>query len=193
MIIGCDRSVIFDMNESLYKKTEQFVIDSFIVADKPTDVIHAQRTAYWVGQLKNDPDEALLMAAVAHDIERAFYGDWKKGSSDVDALRKHQDLSARTIGTFLKKEGASDAVIERVKHLVEHHEEGGDDDQNVLCDADCLAYFEEKALRHANEAKQQGRSIEMKERLHYVFDRVTSPKAREIARQFYDKAMDALS
>ncbi|EKD23580.1 MAG: hypothetical protein ACD_81C00217G0009 [uncultured bacterium] len=176
----------------LYKKVEQFVVDAFTKAEKSTDVFHAQRTAYWITQLKPDADEALQIAGFAHDIERAFYGDWKKGSSDADALRKHQDMSAAEITKFLRAEHASEELIDRVSYLVAHHEEGGDVDQTVLCDADCLAYFEEKAVRNAKEKKQQGKNAEMIKKIDYVFSRIASSKAREIARPFYDEAMHIL-
>ena len=125
----------------IYNKAERFVIDTLQKIDNQNDIIHAQRTVHWVKQLKPDADEALLVSAVAHDIERAIYGDWKKGSDDPEALRKHQDLSATEIEKFLRSENIKEEFIARVKHLVAHHEEGGDDDQNVLCDADCLSFF----------------------------------------------------
>ena len=65
--------------------------------------------------------------------------------------------------------------------LISQHEEGGNDDQSVLCDADCLAYFEDKALRLAKKYKEQGKSDEIKKKLNYVFNRITSPKAKQIA------------
>lgn len=180
------------MQTSLYQAVEQFVVDAFTKAEKPTDVFHAQRTAYWITQLQPDADEALLIAGCAHDIERAIHGDWKKGTSDPAALRKHQDLSATIIESFLRTEHADPGVIARVVHLVAHHEEGGDADQNILCDADCLAYFEEKALRNAKKAKQEGKAVEWETKLTYYFGRITSAKARAIAQPWYDEAMALL-
>jgi hypothetical protein len=181
------------MASTLYKKTEQFVVNAFTKADKPTDVIHARRTAYWIKKLKPKADEALLIAGLTHDIERAFYGDWKKGSDNPRLLKKHQNLSATEIEKFLEKEGAEKNIIKRVKILVSHHEEGGDEDQNILCDADCLAYFEEKALRNAKKYKKEGRPQEMKKKLDYVCSRIHSLKAKKIVNKRYNKAMDELN
>ncbi len=177
----------------MYDKVERFVIDSFEKVDKPTDAYHAKRTAYWIQKLKPDADEALLIAGVAHDIERAFHGDWKKGSDDPEMLRKHQDLSVAAIEKFLLKEKAGEELIERVKHLVAHHEEGGDEDQNILCDADCLAYFEEKALRHAKEARKKGTEEKMRKKLEYVYSRITLGKAKQIAKKWYDEAISYIN
>lgn len=181
--------VVFE-DMDLYNKVERFVADSFIKAGKPTDVFHGKRTVYWIKQLKPDADEALLIAGVAHDIERAFYGDWKKGSDNPEALRKHQDLCVAEIGKFLKSEGADKDLVERVKQLVAHHEEGGNDDQNVLCDADCLSFFEEKILRRVKEYKKQGMSKEeMKKNIDYYFFRINSQKARQVAQKWYTEAI----
>lgn len=181
------------MDTDIYKKVERFVVGVFAKAGKPADAFHAQRTAYWAKKLKPKASKELLIAALAHDIERAFYGDWKKGSSDPDDLRKHQDLSAREIEKFLQKEKAEKSFIEKVKVLVAHHEEGGDEEQNALCDADCLAYFEEKAGRLAETFAQRGKTKDEVEKiLSYVFNRITSRPAQKIARPFYEKAIKVL-
>lgn len=181
------------MDSLIYKKAEQFIKNAFTKAGKPTDIFHAQRTVYWIKQLKPDADETLVIAGLFHDIERAFYGDWKKGSDDPWLLRKHQNLCAAEAEKFLKSEKIDENFTGKVKYLISHHEEGGDEDQNVLCDADGLAYFEEKALRNAKEAKQQGGEVEMRKKLKYVFSRITSPRARQIAQPFYDKAIEVLN
>jgi hypothetical protein len=176
------------MTSSLYEKAERFLIDAFTRADKPTDTLHGQRTAYWITQLQPEADEALLVAGLLHDIERAINGDWKNHSDAPELLQKHSDMSAEVATEFLRGEGAVEVFIERVRHLISRHEVGGDEDQNVLCDADCLAFFEEKALRNAKKLKQEGREAEMRHRLDYVLSRITSSRGREIARPFYDDA-----
>jgi len=172
------------MKSSLYKKSEKFVINSFKKGNRPTDVSHAKRTVYWIKQLEPKADEALLIAGLFHDIERAFHGDWKKGSSNAKFLRKHQNMSALETEKFLKNEKVGSDFIKRVKYLIARHEEGGDNDQNILCDADCIAYFEEKALRNAKKHKQEGRSKEMIKKLKYYFSRISSSKARKISKPY---------
>lgn len=176
----------------LLQKTEQFIVNAFTEKNLKGDVLHHQRTAYWISQLKPDADEALLIAGMSHDIERAFHGDWKAGSSDPDKLKMHQELSASDVERFLIQQEASEEFIERVRDLILHHEEGGTEDQSVLCDADCLAYFEEKAVRNAIKAKQEGRAEENKKRLLYVFNRIHLPKAKEVAMRWYSEALKEL-
>jgi hypothetical protein len=116
------------MPSSIYSQAEQFLIDSFTKAEKPTDVLHGQRTAYWIKQLKPVADEALLVAGLLHDIERAFNGDWKNHSADPEILQRHSDLSAVEAVKFLRSINAEDRYIERVRHLISKHEVGGDAD-----------------------------------------------------------------
>ena len=161
----------------LYKRTEQFVTKA-IGKDK-NDLIHAKRTVYWVKKLKPDADEALLIAAVAHDIERAIYGDRQKGQ-DIIKIRAHEEQSAIEIEKFLKTQNANETLIQRVKRLVIRHEEGGDEGQNILNDADCSAVLEKKAKRWIAENPLEGRK-----RADFVFSRIKSDKAKQIAKKFY--------
>lgn len=179
------------MKTNLYKKSERFAINSF--KDNKNDILHAKRTVYWIKRLKPEAGEALLIAGILHDIERAFYGDWKKGSINLSQLRKHQNLSATEAAKFLRRAGAKDAFIKKVKNLVSRHEEGGDREKNILCDADCLAYFEKKSLRQAKRHIQEGREALMIKKLKFNFKRIVSPRARKIAWPFYKKALAVLS
>ena len=53
----------------LFKKVDRFVRESF--NDEGT-YLHSKRTVHWIKVLKPDADEALLIAGMSHDIERAF-------------------------------------------------------------------------------------------------------------------------
>ena len=179
------------MQNSLIKKVKNFVFNSF--SKNSVEIYHAKRTAYWIKKLKDDAGEELIIAGFSHDIERAFFGDWKKGSSDKDKLKKHQQLSAKIISEFLTKEKADKTLIANVKRLVLHHETGGKEDENILCDADCLSYLEEKGIRLAKTYHEKGLTKKyVKQKLDYVMSRIHSEKAKNIAKKFYDKAKQQL-
>ena len=174
----------------ILEKAQKFVAEILAKKKDNSDLIHSEKTVYWIKNLRPDADEALLVAGALHDIERAIYGDWKAGSSEEEALRKHQDLSAEEAEKFLAQISASQEFIERVKHLISAHETGGDEDQNILCDADVLAWLEDKAPRNVRKHKAEGKPKEaMKEKLDYLMGRLSTEKAKEIARKFYDKAV----
>jgi len=101
----------------------------------------------------------LLIVAIAHDIERAFreptYEEKFKGSSkgfaDKGHLTDHQQKGAEIMAEFLKKQGANEGLIERVKMLILKHETGGNDDQNLLKDADSVSFFENNVEYFVND------------------------------------------
>lgn len=178
----------------IFQEAEKFAVEA-IEKSQPgsPDVFHALRTAEWVKVLKPEADEALRVAALLHDIERAFHGDWKKGSDDPAALEKHQKLSADEAEKFLRSRTGDEAFVAKVRHLIEQHETGGDDEQNILCDADCLAYFEEKAVRNARRYRGQERpKEEFVQKLDYVFARISSERARKIADKWRSEALAVL-
>ena len=52
------------MNQELYKKAEQFVIDSFNKADKSLQIKHFLRTTHWIKELRPDADNEIGRAHV---------------------------------------------------------------------------------------------------------------------------------
>src|SRR3989344_1580256 len=124
----------------LFEKARKFVEESF-QGNKP-QMLHFDRTVYWLQQLKPDADEAFLIAAVGHDIER-------------------------------------------VKYLISKHEVGGDDDQNLLKDADSLSFVENNADFFISRLDKLGYE-KIKEKFDWMFNRITDQKAKEIAKPFYE-------
>jgi len=176
------------MKTDLYQKAKMFMIESLKKADR--DISHHQRTVYWLKKLESKPSEALLIAGITHDIERAFYGDWKKGSIKATDINKHQKQSAQIVADFLSKENADPELISRVKELISHHEIGGDREENVLCDADALAVLEQKGLRFVRKFKKMGLSNNLiKKRIDYYYSRIKSAPAQKLAYPWYQKAL----
>jgi hypothetical protein len=184
------------MKSELYRKVEQFVID----ASKEGDIKHFRRTVYWIKQLKPDADEALLISGITHDIERAFrgpdyYKKWKIseiGFRNEEFLRYHSQRGAEIIVNFLKSQGAGKELIEKVKMLVSRHEIGGDDEQNILKDADSISFFENNVDSFFPDRILETGAEKVKEKFDWMFDRITSEKAKEIVRPWYEDAIKRL-
>jgi hypothetical protein len=84
-------------------------VKQFVQGIYPRDPAHFERTVYWLLRLKPDADEAMQIAAYTHDVARAqFKPDenyWQKHrTDDPDYLKEHQELSAKIVVEFLKKE-----------------------------------------------------------------------------------------
>ena len=182
----------------LYQKVEQFVRDSYIRVGKEIHIEHALRTVHWVKQFKPDADEGLLIAALGHDIEKAYRKpdmDKKRVSSGYttdDFLRLHQERGAEIIKDYLLREGADTGLADRVYMLISHHETGGNEEQNLLRDADSVSFFEVYPSRMLKKVSEVGKD-KVKEKLDWMFDRIGSERAQDEARSLYEKSITDLA
>ncbi len=179
----------------LYEKVENFVRNAF---GTRFGMDHFKRTVYWIKKLDPDADEALRIAAIAHDIERAFsplgpdQGKREKemGFHHIEYLRHHQEEGAKIIGSFLDKNGADKQLIDRVKMLISRHEEGGNRDQNLLKDADSISFFENNISFFLEHKIHQAGKENVRKKFEWMYQRITSDKAKKIVKPFYEKAMN---
>lgn len=185
---------------SLYEKVEQFVIQAFTRAGNPKDIVHSQRTVSWLERLAPDADETLRIAAVAHDIERAFRDpglyriieNSPKGFRDPAFLKVHSEKGAEIIGDFLAEEKASPKTVECVKRLVAGHEFEGSNEQNLIKDADSLSNFETHARTFIDLRAETFGKEKVRAKFDWMFNRITSPEARKMALPMYREAIAAL-
>jgi hypothetical protein len=156
---------------------------------------HLKRTADWVRTLRKDADEALVVAALCHDIERSekhIHGKVEKLSGNItgeDYLRNHQERSGRIMHDFLIQAGADSDFAERVEYLISKHEVGGDDDQNLLKDADSVSFFENNIDYFIENIVQIIGKEELVRKFQWMYERITLKKAEEAALPFYLHAM----
>jgi len=179
----------------LYNKAERFVERSF----GKNGMKHFRRTVFWVKKLYPEADEAMLIAAISHDLERAFRKDGightrgiEKGFLDSGHLNIHQNKGARIIFDFLVEEGADSILASRVRELVGAHEVGGDKEQNILKDADSISFFENNAGHFIEKKARELGKEKVKEKFDWMFDRITSKKAKEISKHWYERAIKEL-
>jgi hypothetical protein len=157
------------------KKEIGQIIKNSPVAEDP---IHSELVLRWVLKLKPDADEGLQIAALAHDIERAMaeITDSESKQKDYTEYKKeHAARSARFIAEMLKQQGYSKEVIEKVTGLVEKHEVGGDEESDILRDADSLAYFEYNMPFYLERNGEE----KTKEKIKFMYKRM-SDKARAL-------------
>jgi hypothetical protein len=188
------------MTNDTYKKVERYIINQFTEAGGKEGINHFLRTVHWVKILDPDADEALLIAAVAHDIERGFrnhaaYDKVKisdKGFRSDAHLAHHQQEGARIIGEYLQEIGADQGTIERVSMLVSSHEIGGNDDQNLLKDADSISFFETNVDYFVSKTVSEIGKEKVKDKFDWTFNRITSGKAKRFATPLYQEAIKKL-
>lgn len=174
----------------LFNRTREYVAQSFQNAEGP--MRHFDRTVYWLRQLRPNADEALLIAAIGHDLERAYRGKsegFNKGDipfTDPDFLQHHQQRGAEILADFLSIQTANKQLIERVKHLVGKHEVGGDRDQSLLMDADSISFLENQAQAFVAKLPTHGYQ-KVREKIDWMYNRIDGKKAQTLAKPFYEK------
>ncbi len=89
---------------------------------------HLLQTEMWLQRLKPDAPEEMLLAALTHDMERAFPGpdspslDPRDGVDNAVYNIAHSERSARIVSEYLREQGASQESIEQVARLIRAHE-----------------------------------------------------------------------
>ncbi len=110
----------------------------------PEDPLHAENTLKWLLTLSPEADQALQIAALAHDIERAVENQkvHRDDYDDYDAFKSaHARHGARILREIMKKCGADGSVTEEACRLVTLHEVGGDHRSDLIKNADSISYF----------------------------------------------------
>ena len=129
-----------DSIDCIKKRIEEIIRKSPV----PEDPIHSKNTLEWVLRLKPDADEALQIAALGHDIERAIEErkvrrvDYKDYDDFKDA---HASNSAKILAEIMRACSISRKLANDSFYLVCHHETGATRHADILRDADSISFF----------------------------------------------------
>ncbi|MBP9815688.1 DUF4202 family protein [Candidatus Woesebacteria bacterium] len=180
----------------LIKEAEEWISSIHYNAD------HLLRTGYWVTQLDPDASEELIVACVTHDVERTFsdgrvpQGSDEEGENIIwdDEVYNlwHGKRSAEFVRKFLESKKASEDFIQKVEHIIERHEMGGDPEQNLIQAADSISFLEINAARFIKNIPKKYTKDQVKEKFDYMYNRIQIPKGKELAEPFYRKALQDL-
>jgi Domain of unknown function (DUF4202) len=156
---------------------------------------HLLRTEHWLLQLEPDASEALRLAAVLHDIERAFPDteagwDSSRDAGSPEYNRWHQERCARIAGDWLAEQGASPELVEEVRRLIRVHEDGGWREADLLQAADSLSFLETMVGLVRRWPKETAEA-----KLDHSVQRINPSltRARELAEPLRDSALQAVA
>jgi hypothetical protein len=170
--------------ECVKKKIEKIIKNSLVSEDP----IHSKNTLEWLLKLKPDADEALKIAALAHDIERAIEKRKvkRKDYRDYDEFKNAHALnSAKILLDIMKECNAADDVF----RLIRFHETGGSRRVNILRGADGISFF------HVNLPEYFSRNgkKETEKRWFWGYRRLSEKEKIIIAKfNYQDKELNAL-
>ncbi len=157
--------------------------------------LHLARTRDWLLELDPDAGEALVLAALTHDMERHFAGGPTMDPAttppdDADYRRAHSDRSAAIVGEWLREQGAAEPLVAEVEGLIRMHEVGGSPDADLLQAADSLAFLEVNAGLVAGWFLDGRCSrARAKEQLTYMYERIRLEPARGPASRLYEEGV----
>ena len=132
-----------------------------IIADSgvPEDPRHAENTLKWLFRLEPKVDQALQIAALAHDIDRAVEtGKVRRADfNDYNTFKAaHARSGAAILRAILDKCGVSESVADEACRLVTLHEVGGDPRSDLLKDADSISFIDAEHALDTAYAKKLG-------------------------------------
>ncbi|EKD43489.1 MAG: hypothetical protein ACD_72C00254G0005 [uncultured bacterium] len=153
--------------------------------------LHSTNTLEWLLKIKPDSDEALQIAALAHDIERGFNGENRlrvKSFANYDEYKEAHSLEGSLIiGDLLEMLDFDEDFVNRVQKFVLNHEIGGDEETNILMDADSLSYMEvnfDYYLQYSGIEKTRFK-------LDYMYDRMTE-RGKIVGKELYQRCLKKL-
>jgi len=144
---------------------------------------------------------AILLAALTHDMERAFPGpdspqqDPSRGPDDAWYLQAHAERSARIVGDFLRAHQASEALVEDVVGLIRAHEVGGWPEADWVQAADSLSFLEVNVdfFLKGIDGSQGSWTLEtVRAKFDWMYWRLKIPEARVWAAPLYEVALEKL-
>src|SRR5437867_3378442 len=165
---------------ALVNAATQWVIDRY-----PYNSYHLLNTLEWLDRIAPGSSEAVRLAALTHDMERAFPGPDQPVMTtfdDPDYLAAHSARSARIVGAWLREQGADEQLASQVEDLLRVHEVGGWPEANLVQAADSLSFLETNVDLFLNMVRSGRRTIEeVQRKFDLSYDRIQVPHAKQLA------------
>jgi hypothetical protein len=167
----------------------------WVIENYPYNSTHLLKSLEWVDRLAPDASEAVRLATLTHDMERAFGGPdaIPIKLSDRAYEEAHSNRSARIVGEWLSANGASSELTEAVESLIRVHEWGGSPDANLVQAADSLSFLEtniDLMLGFARTGKYSRADVGLK--IDQMYERIRLPAAKDLARPMWEEAKSRL-
>jgi hypothetical protein len=165
----------------------------------PYNSDHLLRSLEWLDRIAPGSSEALRLATLTHDMERAFPGPDQPVAGpgqwcDPAYNAAHAARSARIVAEWLASLGAEGSLVAEVRELVKAHEIGGWTEANLLQAADSLSFLETNIDLFLGFARSGKRTLqEVEQKFDDTYERIQVGYARELALPMYEAAKARLS
>jgi hypothetical protein len=171
----------------LVEKARRWVVDNY-----PYNRDHLVRALEWLDRLAPEAREAVRLAVLTHDMERAFPGPDSPVMASLDDPvydRLHSERSARIVAEWLQANGAGEDLIRDVSALVIVHEVGGSYEADLVQAADRLSFLETNIDLFLGFVRSGRFSIDdVRTKFEHSFHRIRVAEAKTFALPLYEKA-----
>lgn len=180
------------MSESeLMAAARQWVIDRY-----PYNREHLLRSLEWLDRIAPGQTEAVRLATLTHDMERAFPGpDQPHSAQMVDAVyeRLHSERSARIVGDWLRERQVDASFTADVERLIVAHEVGGWPEADLVQAADSLSILDVNIDLFLGFVRSRRFTLpDVRAKFELSRDRIRIPHLRALAAPMADRALDRL-
>ncbi len=162
---------------------------------------HLLKAEEWLRRINPSATEAMLLATLTHDMERAFPGtdspkqDPSLGPDDPIYNQAHSQRSARIVSAFLDEQQAPATLVTEVARLIVAHEIGGWLEADWVQAADSLSFLEVNIdfFLGLIDVPEKGWTFELvRAKFDWMYQRVKPAEARALAAPFYEQALQKL-
>lgn len=172
------------MIEELKRKIKDIISRSRV----PEDPVHSENTLKWLLHFEPKADDALIISALGHDIERAME-DIKVKREEYPDYLSFKDAHARNSALVLKKimedMKMDKNLIQEVFNLVSLHEIGGNPRADLLKDADSISFFDVNLpLFYEREGKEK-----TLQRAIYGYNKISPPRRSLVRKISYKNSI----
>jgi hypothetical protein len=179
-------------DSALIESARQWVIASY-----PYNRTHLLRALEWLDRLAPAAREAARLAALTHDMERAFPGPDSPvmvSLVDPEYERLHSERSARIVAEWLHARGAGDRLITDVEQLILAHETGGWPEADLVQAADSLSFLHTNVDLFLGFVRSGRYPVtDVRAKFEHSYHRIQLPHARRLALPLLDEAISRLS
>ena len=162
---------------------------------------HLLKAEEWLRRINPEASEAMLLATLTHDMERAFPGpdsprlDPALGPDDPIYNTAHSERSVRIVSDFLREQQAPEALIADVACLIRAHEIGGWPEANWVQAADSLSFLEVNIdffLSRIGAPQSDWTLTYVRAKFDWMYSRIQIAEARALAAPLHETALQKL-
>lgn len=158
------------------------------------ELAHGSETLEWLHGINPKSPWQIQIAAFAHDIERAvpyIEGRYppkpnKDDHDNYDSYKQaHALRSAEIVEIIMREQGFSELDTGRVYNAIRKHEIGGDEDSNLVRDADSIRWFDKGYIKYIERSGLEG----AKEKGWWMYKRANADTKKLILSLDFDKSV----